>query len=172
VPYTAIAIVRTADGWSGSEVDLDGVEDLDSAADLLRDLIEEENAGPALLFVEENDEYFVVVRVQSPDETEARAFISDSRATETSELAASLYDESAIEPILDDDEKPDDEDDEGTAAPEAEPGGDDTILADLGTKATELRKLCAVEGMLPADVIYSLCERGGFVDVLEELRGA
>lgn len=173
MPYFASAFVRGSGGWSGEELDLADVEDLDGVTDLLRDLADE--AGPAVAFVEEDDEYFLVVRVD-PGEDEARTFLSDVRALETSELAARLYDESLTEPVAaDDDEAADEEDDddeEATAQVEGEPGGDDTILADLGTGPLPLRELCAEEGLLPADVIYTLCERAGCADLLERLRGA
>jgi putative tRNA adenosine deaminase-associated protein len=170
VTYFAAAVVRTPDGWTGRELDLDDVEDIDGVADLLRDALGEAD-GPALMFLEENDEYFLVVRVESSDSDEARSFISDVRSVETSELAAKLYDEAAAEPVAADEDGEDD-DEESSARPEGEPGGDDNIVADLGTKAGELRDLCVEEGMLPADVIYALCERAGCADVLEELRGA
>jgi putative tRNA adenosine deaminase-associated protein len=171
VPYFAAALVRTADGWAGHELDLDEVGDIDGVADLLRDLVEG-GAGPALMFLEEDDEYFLVVRVDAAVD-EARSFISDVRAVETSELAARLYDESSADPVLSVDEgAAPAEDEEDTARPEGEPGGDDAILADLGTRPPDLRDLCVEEGLLPADVIYTLCERAGCAEVLEELRGA
>jgi putative tRNA adenosine deaminase-associated protein len=170
VTYFAAAVVRTPDGWTGRELDLDDVEDIDGVADLLRDTLGDGD-GPALMFLEENDEYFLVVRVESTDSDEARSFISDVRSVETSELAAKLYDESAADPVADD-EAEDDDDDESSARPEGEPGGDENILADLGTRSGDLRELCTEEGMLPADVIYALCERAGCAEVLEELRGA
>ena len=164
--YFAAAVIRTPDGWTGRELDLDDVEDIDGVADLLRDSLAD-GGGPAVMFLEENDEYFLVVRVDTNDADEARSFISDVRSVETSELAAKLYDETA-DVVVDDDA----DDDESSARPEGEPGGDDAIVADLGTKPAELRELCAEEGLLPADVIYTLCERAGCVEVLEELRGA
>jgi putative tRNA adenosine deaminase-associated protein len=170
VSYFAAAVVRTPDGWTGRELDLDDVEDIDGVADLLRDALADGD-GPALLFLEEDDEYFLVVRVESSDADEARSFISDVRSVETSELAAKLYDEAAADPVVVDDESEDD-DEESSARPEGEPGGDDAILADFGTRPADLRELCAEEGLLPADVIYTLCERAGCADVLEELRGA
>ena len=87
---------------------------------------------------------------------------------ETSELAAKLYDATA-EPLVDVEE---DDEDESSARPEGEPGGDEGIAADLGTAPAALRELCAEEGLLPADALYTICERAGCVDVLEELRGA
>jgi putative tRNA adenosine deaminase-associated protein len=107
------------------------------------------------------------VRLESVDSDEPRSFISDVRVVETSELAAKLYDE-AGEQVVDLNE----DDDESSARPEGEPGGDDGIVADLGTKPADLLELCAEEGLLPADAIYTICERAGCVDVLEELRGA
>jgi putative tRNA adenosine deaminase-associated protein len=166
VTYFATAIVRTSEGWSGQEVDLDEVEDLDGVTDLLRDLLDD-TRGPALLMLEENDEYFLLVRLDGADTDEPRSFISDVRSVETSDLAAKLYDETG-EQVVD----LDDDDDESSARPEGEPGGDDGIVADLGTKPAALRELCAEEGLLPADAIYTICERAGCVDVLEELRGA
>lgn len=169
MPHFAAALVRTADGWKGEELELDAVEDLDGVADALRDLLPDDE-GTALMFLEENDEYFLVARVDG-DSDEPRVFLSDVRAIETSELAARLFDETATEPILDD-EPPGDDESDGGAPAEGAPGGDEAILADFGTRAAQLRELCAEEGMLPADVIYALCERAGCVDVLEELRGA
>lgn len=167
--YFAAAVVRTPDGWTGRELDLDDVEDIDGVSDQLRDALADGD-GPALMFLEENDEYFLVVRVESSDSDEARSFISDVRSVETSELAAKLY-EAAADPVVDDEDGEDD-DEESSARPEGEPGGDEAILADLGTKAADLHGLCTEEGMLPADVIYALCERAGCADVLEDLRGA
>jgi putative tRNA adenosine deaminase-associated protein len=167
VPYFAIAVARKPSGWTGQEVDLDELEDLDGVTDLLRDLLSDEaDAGPALLLVEEDDEYLLAVRVDG--DGDPRSFISDVRAVETSELAAKFYDLTLPEILLEDDE----DDDEAAASPEGEPGGDESFASDLGTPAAELLELCAVEGNLPADVIYAVCERAGCADLLEELRGA
>jgi putative tRNA adenosine deaminase-associated protein len=81
-----------------------------------------------------------------------------------SDVAAMLWEEAE-----DDDEDDDDDDDEGTR-PVAEPVGDAELLADLGTPGSELVDLCAEEGLLPADVLTTVCERAGCADVLEELR--
>ena len=164
MPYFAIAVARKPAGWTGQEVDLDELEDLDGVTELLRDMLEEE-VGPALLLVEENDEYMLAVRVDG--ESDPRSFISDIRAVETSELAAKFYDLTMPEVVIEDED-----DDESAARPEGEPGGDDSIASDLGTPAAELLELCAEEGNLPADVIYAVCERAGCAEVLEDLRGA
>jgi putative tRNA adenosine deaminase-associated protein len=164
VPYFAVALARKASGWTGQEVDLDEVEDLDGITELLRDMVVD-GEGPALLMLEENDEYMLAVRVDG--DADPRSFISDIRAVETSELAAKFYDVVTPEPVLDLEDE-----DESAARPEGEPGGDDAIASDLGTTSEELLALCAEEGNLPADVIYAVCESAGCAEVLEELRGA
>lgn len=161
--YFAAALARTGDGWTATEVDLSEVEDLEGLAELLRDQTGEGD-GPALLLLEEDDEYLAVVRVDGGSGgglDEPRVFLSDVRAVQGSEVAAMLWE--AAEEHADDDE------DEGTR-PVAEPVGDSGLLADLGTSAPELLRLCAEEGLLPADVMTELCERAGVADVLEGLR--
>ena len=172
--YFAAAVARTEEGWTGREIDLSEVEDLDALADELRDLTGEVD-GPALLLFEENDEYFAVVRVQGGGSlTEPRVFLSDVRATQASGVAAMLWEaaEEVDELDLDDDEDDEDDDDdedEGTRVV-SEPVGDTALLGDLGTAAEDLLGLCVEEGMLPGDVLVAIAERGGFAHVLDELR--
>ncbi len=160
--YFAAALARSEQGWTGVELDLAEVEDLETLADLLRDLTGE-GEGPALLLLEEDDEHLAVVRVDggAGSLAEPRVFLSDRRAVANSEVAAMLWE--------DEDEAADDDEDEGTR-PIAEPVGDTAVLADLGTSAQELLDLCAEEGLLPADVLTTLCEHAGCDDVLERLR--
>ncbi len=160
--YFAAALARTEQGWTGVELDLAEVEDLESLADLLRDLTGDCD-GPALMLLDENDEHLAVVRVDggAGSLAEPRVFLSDRRAVLLSEAAAMLWE--------DGEHTDDDEDDEGTR-PIAEPVGDTAILADLGTSPESLLDLCAEEGLLPADVLTTLCERAGCDDVLEQLR--
>ncbi len=162
--YFAVALARTEGGWTGEELDLSEVEDLEQLAEVLRDLTGE-GAGPGLLLLEEDDEHLAVVRVDGGTGSldEPRVFLSDRRAVQASEVAQMLW-EDAEAPAEDDDEE-----DEGTR-PIAEPVGDTAILADLGTPADQLVELCAEEGLLPADVLTAVCERAGCVDVLESLR--
>lgn len=164
--YFAAALARTADGWTGRELDLHDVEDLESLAEELRDLAEEDGdaAGPALLLLEEDDEYVGVVRVDPGELDEPRVFLSDRRAVQASEVAAMLWEEATDEADLDDDEE-----DEGTR-PVAEPVGDAALLTDLGTPSEVLLELCAEEGLLPADVLTGIAERAGFLEVLDSLR--
>lgn len=163
--YFAAALARAGEGWTGEEVDLDEVEDLEALTELLRDQTGE-GPGPALLLLEEDDEYVAVVRVDggAAGLGEPRVFLSDRRAVQNSDVAAMLWEEA--DP---DEEDEGDDEDEGTR-PVAEPVGDAELLADLGTPSSKLLALCAEEGLLPADVLTSICEQAGCEDVLEELR--
>ena len=171
--YAAAALARVDGAWFGDELDLEGVEDLDGVVELLREVVGDD-ATTALLFVEEDDEWFAVLRVDA--DNEPRVFVSDARVIASSDTAA-LFAEAAVEVNVDDDDEADDGDaddeddeDEGTRA-DGDPTGDASLLADLGTPAHRLLELCAEEGQLPADVITTLCEAAGCLDVLEKLRG-
>lgn len=158
--HSALALTRSsaAGSWAGSEADLADVEDLDGVVDLLRE------SGPSgVLLVEEDDEWFGVVRVE--DDEDARVFLSDRRVVQTSDLASRLFADAlpAATPADSDDE---------SSRPELEPAGDPELLADLGTPGDRLMELTAEEGLLPADVVTALAESAGAGAVLEDLRGA
>lgn len=160
--YFAAGLARTASGWTGVELDLDEVEDLEALTDLLRDLTDD-GPGPALLLLEENDEYAAIVRVDGGAGSleEARVFLSDRRAVLGSEVAAMLWEDD--EPVAEDSDE-----ESGTVL--SEPVGEAGLLADLGTPGDALLELCAEEGLLPADVLSRVCESAGCGDVLESLR--
>lgn len=162
--HFAAALARTDSGWTGVEVDLHEVEDLDELSDLLRDLTGD-GTGPALLLLEEDDEYLAVVRVDggAGSMQEPRVFLSDRRAVQGSDVAAMLWEEAEVE-------TPDEDDEDESIRPVAEPVGDAALLADFGIAAEGLLGLSAEEGLLPADVLTSLCEKVGCIDVLEQLR--
>jgi len=168
VAYFAAALARSDGAWVGSEFDLDHVEDLDQVVDMLRELAGDDSEGPALLFVEEDDEWFGVVRVDG--DNDPRVFVSDSRVVEQSRVAGILYEEAAAQPVVEAEESEDD-DDEESMRPAAEPAGDAELVADLGTSSARLLELCAEEGQLPADIITAICERAGCLDELDQLRG-
>ncbi len=161
--YFAAAFARTAEGWTGQELDLDEVEDLEQLTDALRELTGD-GPGPALLLLEENDEYVAVVRVDGGTDAldEPRVFLSDRRAVQASDVASLLWEDDAASGA-------DDDEDEGVR-PVAEPVGDTGLLADLGTPPDALLELCSGEGLLPGDVLTELCERAGCADVLEQVR--
>jgi putative tRNA adenosine deaminase-associated protein len=192
VSYFAAAVVRNVAGWSAAEVDLSGVIDLDEVADRLRDV--DPDADLSLLFVESDDSYLVILRLDEGEDL--RVFGSDSAFADESRLGALLvgdikvpaygFDEvgsagggalpapgastGAASELLDAD---DDGDEEKPAAdPDADPVGDPDILADLGVSAPRLLALCTRASMLPADVTTELCRQIGCVDEVEELREA
>jgi putative tRNA adenosine deaminase-associated protein len=172
VTYATAALARVDSAWSGDELELEDVEDLDGVVELLRE-VAGDDADTALLFVEEDDEWFAVLRVDATGEP--RVFVSDARVIGSSDTAA-LFAEAAIEAAADDDDEDDDDgdddddDDEGTRA-DGDPTGDAGLLTDLGTSAARLLALCAAEGQLPSDVISVLCESAGCLDVLDKIRG-
>jgi len=159
VSYFAAALAHIGDNWSAHEVDLDEVETIDDVVDLLREL--EPDASTTVLFVEEDDEYVAIVRLDVSEDT-ARVFVSDGRAADTFAVAEMLAEE--IEPVRVD------EDEEEPSGHDAEPLGDAGLLADLGTSASDLLELCAHEGILPSDVISTVCENAGCSNELENLR--
>jgi putative tRNA adenosine deaminase-associated protein len=172
VSYFASALARTDGKWSARELDLGELEDLDGLVDEIRR--DADDADVVVLFVEEDDEWFGIVRLD--EDADSRAFISDGRVVETSSVGALLAEAATV--IEPDDEADDEDDDDGDAEEEetiriaGDPIGDPELLADLGTPAKRLLALCTKEGQLPADIISSLCESAGCLDSLEELRGA
>ncbi len=87
VSHFAALAARTEDGWHSTEVELEGLADIDEVAEVMRDASVDD--GPVLLFVEEDDEWFAIVRVDGVGEP--RTFISDARVVPGSELAALVY---------------------------------------------------------------------------------
>lgn len=162
MPHFAAVLAQSADGWSGREIDMEGVEDLDSLVEMLRDIAE---GGTAIFFLEEDDEYLAIVRVDG--DGDPRTFISDDRAVGTSSLAALL-----MEDVAPPEEAEGEEDDDEGTRPDAEVAGDTEIVASLGVPSKKLVELCSTEGMLPADIVTAICEKAGCADALDELREA
>jgi len=174
VSYFAAAVAREPGGWSASEIDLTGAADVEEVADRLRDVAPD--AEVSLLFVEADDLYLVVMRLDQGEDL--RVFGSDSVFAEESRLGALLLgdveapalelDDAVARPASADD------DDTGTAPaePDVDPIGDADLLADLGMSSHRLLSLCAREGMLPSDVTAEVCQVLGCGDEVEELREA
>ena len=167
----AAAVARGKNGWTASEVELTGAADIEEVVDRLRDA--EPDAELSLLFVEADDQYLVILRLDEGEDL--RVFGSDSAYADESRLGAILL--SDIEaPALEIDELTaggDDEDDDQPAPdPDADPVGDAELLNDLGISAGRLLTLCGLEGMMPADVTAEVCQRIGCGDEMEELRDA
>src|SRR4051794_35724889 len=165
-------MARTDGTWEGRDLDLGEVEDLDGLVDEMRR--GSDDADVVVLFVEEDDEWFGIVRLD--EEADPRAFLSDGRVVETSAVGTLLAEAAAVTDPDDDDDDDDDEteeeEEEEVIRIAGDPVGDAELLVDLGTPAKRLLALCAKEGQLPADIISSLCESAGCLDALEELRGA
>lgn len=164
--YFAAALARTPDGWTAEELDLDGLSDVDEVADLVRDV--DSDASMALLFVEEDDEYVAILRVDK-NADEPRVFVSDAAAAESYQVAGILA--GAVEDELPSGPSSSSDDEDSPPPPDSEPIGDGDLLADLGTSRRELIALVTHERTLPSDVISEVCERAGCLDELETLRG-
>jgi putative tRNA adenosine deaminase-associated protein len=169
-------VAKDDDAWTTSEIELEELADIDEVADVMRDASIHD--GPVLLFVEQNDEWFAIMRVDGAGEP--RTFISDARVVPGNELAATIFEEMpeevvAIELVdddFDDDEDADVEPEEEKPAlrADAEPRGATDVLADFGIGSAQLLAMCAAEGMLPADVIAAVCERLGCAEDIEVYR--
>ncbi|MFG1774825.1 tRNA adenosine deaminase-associated protein [Micromonospora sp. NPDC049051] len=171
--YFAAAVVRDDSGWTAAEVNLRGVTDIEDVADRLRDV--DQDADLSLLFVEADDAYLVIMRLDEGEDL--RVFGSDSAYAEESRLGALLVGDLKTSVTgLDDTEEPrpsgrgDDDTEQPAVDPEADPVGEADLLADLGISAQKLLNLCAREGMMPADVTAEICQVLGCTDDVEELR--
>ncbi len=179
--HFAAAVVRTADGWSAAEVSLADAADVEDVADRLRDV--EPAADVSLLFVESDDAYLVILRLDQGEDL--RIFGSDVAFAEESRIGALLLGDVG-QPAIELDvvdlavaEPPEADADADTAepietvpAPDADPAGDADLLADLGVPASRLLELCAHDGMLPSDITAEVCQAIGCGDEVEVLREA
>jgi len=176
VSHLATLIVRTEGRWKGvdaDEIDLGDLDDIEEVADAMRDVAVGD--GPVVMFIEEDDEWFAIVRVDGADEP--RVFISDARVVALSDLAMGLFGDLASEEAADvseaiaEDEDVRAEDDESPSVrPTPEPAGAFDLLSDYGVSPQDLLDMCAEEGALPADVITAVCERLGCADEIEVYR--
>ncbi|WP_072488259.1 hypothetical protein OH786_16720 [Streptomyces atratus] len=74
--YFAALLARTEDGWEASDTEIDDVETLSDLTDLAREASVDEDT--VLVFIEQEDAWFGVVRVDGEDDP--RIFISDATA--------------------------------------------------------------------------------------------
>ncbi|GIF11284.1 tRNA adenosine deaminase-associated protein [Actinoplanes teichomyceticus] len=167
----AAAVARGKHGWTASELDLSGLADIDEVVDALRDV--EPDAGLALLFVESDDEYLAILRLDEGEDL--RVFGSDSAFAEESRIGSVLLGEVETPALGVDDlaaRDGEDEEDRPAVDPDADPVGDAELLNDLGVNAQRLLALCGMEGMLPSDITAEICQKIGCGDEMEELREA
>jgi putative tRNA adenosine deaminase-associated protein len=177
VSYFAAAAVRAADGWLATEVSLADAADVEDVADRLRDV--DPSADVSLLFVESDDSYLVILRLDGGEDL--RVFGSDVAFAEESRIGALLLGDVGqpaieIDAVLAPPVEDSTVDTEPDAAPavvaDADPAGDADLLVDLGVPANRLLQLCAHEGMLPSDITAEVCQAIGCGDEVEELREA
>ena len=95
VSYFAAAVVRAADEWSAAEVSLADAADVEDVADRLRDV--DPAADVSLLFVESDDSYLVILRLDGGEDL--RVFGSDTAFAEESRIGACCWATSASPPI-------------------------------------------------------------------------
>jgi putative tRNA adenosine deaminase-associated protein len=171
--YFAALLARTEDGWEASDTELDDVETLSDLTDLAREA--SVNEDTVLAFIEQEDTWFGIVRVDGEDDP--RVFVSDAAAAARSSYGAMLTDE-----LLGKDEDEDDELDsldlDGTedGEPESEedsadesdtvpsgPLGETDLLADLGMSAGQL---CS----LSSDALTEIADTLGASEILEAVR--
>ncbi|MGW1412363.1 tRNA adenosine deaminase-associated protein [Streptomyces sp. NPDC002403] len=186
--YFAALLARTEDGWEASDTELDDVETLSDLTDLARDASVDEDT--VLVFIEQEDAWFGVVRVDGEDDP--RIFVSDATAAARSSYGEILLTDellgrepgaedtiAALEELVglddtedgDPDTTPDndndtaDDDDDGPDADAvpAGPLGDTRILADLGLPEAELL-------MLRTDAMAEIADALGAAEVLETVR--
>ena len=170
--HFAAAVTRGSKSWAAAELDLSGVADVEEITERLRDI--DPDATVSLLFVESDDAYLVILRLD--DGEDLRIFGSDSVFAAESRLGAFLLGdiEEQLPEIVDEevDDADDDDEERPSVEPDIEPVGDPEILADLGLPGGRLLELCAQEGMLPADLTAEICQAIGAGDEIEELREA
>ena len=79
MPVFAAVFSRSADGWTGTEVDVADLDEIDDVADLMRDVAAavEADETAVVLVAEADDEWFGIARID--DTGDPRAFLSDLR---------------------------------------------------------------------------------------------
>jgi len=145
VSYFAAAFARTPQGWVGAEATLDEAEVVDDLTDLMREVAVESIADTVLLLVEEDDEWFGIVRLDG--ESEPRAYVSTVRDEGLGGLLHQLLGD----------------------VPDGAPGGDPHLLDDFGVSADQLAELG--ERVLPGDALLEIAEQAGFSEEYDDLHG-
>jgi putative tRNA adenosine deaminase-associated protein len=138
----AVAVVREEGSWVATALPPHMSADL---AVLLTTLRQQATEGSALGLVSVEDDYFVLVRIAGDD---VRLLVSDVTAAPDSALAREVVD------MLD---RPQPDEDESV-----QPGGDLSLLADLGVDAMELGALCDEIDLYPDEVLGEIATRLGF----------
>ncbi|WP_433330801.1 hypothetical protein [Spirillospora sp. CA-294931] len=140
----AAVFARTPQGWVGTEAVLAEAEGFDDVSDLMREAAVESYGDPVLLLIEENDDWFALVRLDG--EAEPRAFVSTVREDGLGGLLQPLVGE----------------------IPDGDPAGDPALLADLGVAADRLSELG--DRAFPGDALLTVADLAGFGEEFGRLR--
>ncbi|MFK4069587.1 hypothetical protein [Streptomyces sp. NPDC029674] len=184
--YFAALLARTEDGWEASDTELDDVETLSDLADLAREATVDYDDDTVLVFIEQEDAWFGVVRVDG--EEDPRIYVSDAAAAARSSYGEILLTDEMLgrdpdddgvvdldaldldgtedgEPEASDDAEPDAADGApGTPGVPSGPLGDTEILADLGVPEKNLL------GLEAGDALNEIADVLGAAEVLETVR--
>ncbi|MFE0175193.1 hypothetical protein ACFWZ2_23020 [Streptomyces sp. NPDC059002] len=183
--YFAALLARTEDGWEASDTELDDVETLSDLADLAREATADYDDDTVLVFIEQEDAWFGVVRVDG--EEDPRIYVSDAAAAARSSYGEILLTDEMLGRDPGDDPADDldaldlDGTEDGEPADAADPAddpdadadadavpagplGDTEILADLGVPEKDLL------GLASGDALSEIAEILGAAEVLETVR--
>ncbi|GAA4238959.1 hypothetical protein GCM10022254_57070 [Actinomadura meridiana] len=142
--YFAAVFARTPQGWVGAEAVLAEAEHVDDVADLMREAAVESYGDMVVLLVEQDDDWFAVVRLDGDDEP--RAYLSAVHEDGLGSLLQQLVGD----------------------VPDGDPAGDPALLDDLGVDAERLDDLG--ERGLPGDALLTVAEQVGFGEEFDRLR--
>lgn len=189
--YFAAVLARTEDGWDVSETELDSVETLADLADLAREAAEDDNT--VLVFIEQEDSWFAVVRVDG--EEDPRIFVSDAAAAARSSYGDVVLTEELVGRAGDSEfddldslvteleesedaelgagsDEEDDEDDGPATGPGGVPVGplgDAELLSEFGISSADLLDLSG-EGAEPGEALSEIADALGCAEILEAVR--
>lgn len=148
VSYFVAVLARDQKEWSAVDLDVNAAGDLESLTESLR-MVDVD--GPVLVFVEQEDEWFGLIRVDEDDDP--HVFISDPGAASATPYAERLGVEVTDEELGD------------------QAIGDFELLADLGTSPAQLRGLCDGEqAVTTGEALTAIAEAAGFDELLDSLR--
>ena len=99
--YFAALLARTEDGWEASDTELDDVETLSDLADLAREAAADGADDTVLVFIEQEDAWFGVVRVDG--EEDPRIFVSNAAVAARSSYGEILLTDELLGRDQDDD---------------------------------------------------------------------
>jgi putative tRNA adenosine deaminase-associated protein len=144
VSYFAAVFAQTPQGWIGAEAVLAEAESVDDVADLMREAAVESYGDPVLLLIEQDDDWFAIVRMDG--EGDPRAFVSAVREDGLGGLFHQLVGE----------------------VPDGDAGGDPGLLDDLGVASKRVTDLG--ERAVPGDALLTVAELAGFGEEFDRLR--